>query len=350
MKKVLAIIGARPQFIKHAPIELSSYGKLDLRTIHTGQHYDYNMSQVFFDELKISKPSYNLEIGSGSHGLQTGKMIIDLEQVLVTESPSAVLVYGDTNSTLAGAITASKLGIPIIHIEAGLRSFNRAMPEEINRVLTDHLSSLLFVPTKQAEENLNKEGITTGVIPCGAVMSDMIRIILQSGLIRNSNLGDSPFIFATLHRPYNIDIPDRLIEIIKVFKSLPYLIRFSVHPRTAKKIKELNIDMTSSNIEVLDPLSYTETIAHIEQSVAVITDSGGIQKESYILKKKCLTLRSETEWVETLQGGWNQLVFDDLKELHAALKREPTFYNDNLYGDGYAADFIIDSITTFLSR
>jgi len=212
MKKIIAIIGARPQFIKHAPIELASRGLVNLVTIHTGQHYDYKMSQIFFDELGIKKPDYQLNAGGGNHGEMTGRMMIEIEQIVIKENPDFVLVYGDTNSTLAGALVASKLNIPVVHIEAGLRSYNRNMPEEINRLLTDHVANFLFVPTDSAIENLNKEGITRGVFKTGDVMCDMIRIAKERNIINESQ---SNFIYVTLHRPYNTDALARLNSILE---------------------------------------------------------------------------------------------------------------------------------------
>lgn len=344
MKKIIAIIGARPQFIKHAPIELAARGVFEMVTIHTGQHYDYKMSQVFFDELNISKPSYNLQVGSGTHGVQTGKMLIELEPIMLKENPDYVLVYGDTNSTLAGSLVASKLNIPIIHIEAGLRSFNKEMPEEINRILTDHVSSLLFVPTVTGINNLANEGISKNVHLIGDVMYDMIKICESRKILDDNSDVLGKYYFATIHRPYNTDSKERMIKLIEVFQSLSLPVKFAIHPRTLNIISEY-LDISSySNIDFLEPLSYFDTVKSIYNSKTVITDSGGVQKEAYMLKKKCITIRSETEWVETLNNGWNTLVFENLDQLLSMEESLPGEYVDGLYGNGDAAKQVIDII------
>ncbi|MBL7823467.1 MAG: UDP-N-acetylglucosamine 2-epimerase (non-hydrolyzing), partial [Saprospiraceae bacterium] len=337
MKKIIAIIGARPQFIKHAPIELASRGLVNLVTIHTGQHYDYKMSQIFFDELGIKKPDYQLNAGGGNHGEMTGRMMIEIEQIVIKENPDFVLVYGDTNSTLAGALVASKLNIPVVHIEAGLRSYNRNMPEEINRLLTDHVANYLFVPTESAIENLNKEGITRGVFKTGDVMCDMIRIAKERNIINESQ---SNFIYVTLHRPYNTDDLARLNSILEALDRLETQIQFYVHPRTQQKIKTGLSDKIYKNIQFKDPLSYFDNLTAMNQSIAIITDSGGIQKEAYILMKKCITIRSETEWIETLDGGWNTLVWEELGNIKDILSKPCINYKTALYGDGYASQEI----------
>ncbi|HMS30358.1 MAG TPA: UDP-N-acetylglucosamine 2-epimerase (non-hydrolyzing) [Saprospiraceae bacterium] len=345
MKKILAVVGARPQFIKHAPMEFASEGKCEMITIHTGQHYDYRMSQIFFDELGMSKPRYQLETGGGMHGEMTGKMLQEIEPIIISENPDAVLVYGDTNSTLAGALCAAKLEIPVVHVEAGLRSYNRAMPEEINRVLTDHISSLLVVPTSIAIDNLKQEGISTNIIRAGDVMCDMIRICKERNMLQEK---DGGYYYLTLHRPYNTDDPGRLIQIVELLDSLDKPVHFFVHPRTQKKLGELVDTSKFSRIQFKDPLSYFDNIVEMAASSRVITDSGGIQKEAYILKKPCVTIRSETEWKETLHGSWNQLIWDDLNILKEALSVIPNQYQEKLYGDGHAADYILDQIVEFL--
>jgi UDP-GlcNAc3NAcA epimerase len=339
--KVCAVIGARPQFIKHAPVELAAREKLNLHTIHTGQHYDYRMSQIFFDELGIAPPDTLLQAGGGMHGEMTGRMLSEIEKVLVDVRPDLMLVYGDTNSTLAGSLAAAKLNIPIIHVEAGLRSYNRSMPEEINRVLTDHLSAHLFAPTDAAVENLKKEGITAGVHRCGDVMCDMIRIARERQILRDIP-GD--YIYMTLHRPYNTDDLGRLDQILSTLASMGREVRFYVHPRTAARIREGLDPAHYKGIQFHDPLSYFDNLNAMNQSSAIITDSGGIQKEAYILRKKCITLRSETEWTETLEGGWNQLIWEDLSKIAIALDNPTGPYRDGLYGDGYAAKEMWDLV------
>ena len=339
--KVCAVIGARPQFIKHAPVELAARGRLKLHTIHTGQHYDYRMSQIFFDELGIAPPDTMLQTGGGHHGEMTARMLTEIEKTLLDIHPDLMLVYGDTNSTLAGALAAAKINIPIIHIEAGLRSYNRTMPEEINRVLTDHLSSYLFAPTDTAVENLKKEGIADGVHRCGDVMCDMIRIAKERKILM-----DAPrdYIYMTLHRPYNTDDLSRLDLILSTLSSIGREVRFYVHPRTAARIREGLDPSHYKGIQFFDPLSYFDNLNAMNQSSAIITDSGGIQKEAYILRKKCITLRSETEWTETLEGGWNKLIWDNLNEIPVALNSSTGMYREGLYGNGHAAEEIWDQV------
>jgi UDP-GlcNAc3NAcA epimerase len=342
MKKILAIIGARPQFIKHAPIELAFKGKLNLISIHTGQHYDENMSKIFFDQLKMSKPDYMLQIGSAGHGVQTGKMMMEIEPIMLGEKPDAVLVYGDTNSTLAGALVAAKLNIPVIHLEAGLRSYNREMPEEINRVLTDHVSKLLLVPTGSAVENLKKEGITENVFLTGDVMCDML--IIAKERLRDEEI-TAPYCYVTIHRPYNTDAKDRLKEVLNSLQKLTVKVKFALHPRTANKMEEFGLSISDySNIEFLPPVSYFENIQLQSKAKAVITDSGGIQKEAYLLKVKCITIRPETEWVETLNNKWNELAYDRLDQLENIINNTPGAYSEGIYGDGRAAEQIADII------
>lgn len=347
-KKILFVIGARPQFIKHAPIELAFSNYFDCITVHTGQHYDDNMSQIFFSELKIKKPTYMLSVGSSNHGTQTGSMMIKIEEIVEKEKPDAILVYGDTNSTLAGALVGAKLHIPVIHIEAGLRSFNKKMPEEINRVLTDHVSSLLFVPSSVAVENLKKEGIYKNVEEVGDVMIDMIKIASNRIKIDKQQ---QRFIYVTIHRPYNTDDNERLKNILHEFNELGEIVKFSIHPRTKNRLKEIRIKESDfQNIQFLPPVSYFENVKNLLSCEILITDSGGMQKEAYALKKQCITIRTETEWIETLEGNWNTLIFDNLAELKTALKTKPneTLYKEDLYGDGSAATHILKSTINFL--
>lgn len=335
--KIIAIIGARPQFIKHAPMEIAAKGKVDLISVHTGQHYDDNMSKVFFDQLHMSPPKYMLEVGSHGHGVQTGRMMIELEDILLQEEPDAVIVYGDTNSTLAGALVASKLSIPVIHVEAGLRSYNKSMPEEINRICTDHVSSILLAPVTQAVDCLAKEGITGNVHLVGDVMADMVRIALEEDILYEREDRKS-YYFATIHRPYNTDEKERLEAVLDAFNALSYPVYFAIHPRTTSRMEVFDLRRENfPNIRFLDPQSYFENLNYIENARAVITDSGGIQKEAYLLKTKCVTVRSETEWTETLKGGWNTLVFDRLSELPEVIEIEPAEYDPEVYGDRKAA-------------
>lgn len=345
MKSIYAIVGARPQFIKHAAVELALAKYFNVCTVHTGQHFDDSMSKVFFNELGLSKPLYQLELGGGTHGNQTGMMLSKLEQIFIKDKPSAVLVYGDTNSTLAGALAASKLQIPVIHIEAGLRSFNRAMPEEINRVLTDHISQILFCPTDLSINNLKNEGIVHNVYPTGDVMIDMIRIARDRAMIKQNENFDS-YYFTTLHRPYNVDDFDRLTLILNELQSLDKRVVFSVHPRTNQIIEKNNqLRRELSNIDFIGPVGYFESLNLQFNASAVITDSGGMQKEAYYLKKKCITIRSETEWGETLTQGWNTLIFNNLEDLQVCLKiKNSEIHNDRIYGDGFSSESIAKSI------
>lgn len=342
MKKILFIIGARPQFIKHAPIEIASRGVFDTVTVHTGQHYDYRMSQIFFDELKISKPDYNLGVHGGDHGEQTGRMMVDIEKVLASEKPDFVVVYGDTNSTLAGALVSSKLHIPVVHIEAGLRSFNKSMPEEINRIVTDHVSSVLFVPTETGVNNLANEGITENVFLIGDVMYDMIKICERHHVIQHDKRNGEDYYFATIHRPYNTDDLNRMHEILGAFEGLPLPVKFAVHPRTRQRIDQSFDTSSFRNIHFLEPLSYFDNIKAINNSKLVITDSGGMQKEAYMLRKKCITVRSETEWIETLENGWNTLVFEQMDKMKDVIDQPTGEYILGLYGNGNSAEGIVE--------
>lgn len=308
-------------------------------TLHTGQHFDNNMSEVFFNELSIPKPDFLLNHGGGlMQGEQTALMMIDIERIYLKEKPDLVVVYGDTNSTLAGALVAAKMDIPQVHIEAGLRSFNRSMPEEVNRVITDILAEMLFCPTDAAIDNLKHEGIDPEKIYKTAdVMCDTLKMV-EPNLKQQNN---EKYIYVTLHRPYNVDNEKRLRQILTIFNRLPYKIIFSLHPRTRAILEKDNFDFTESkNIKFIQPQSYTDNLGLQKFSEVIITDSGGIQKEAYILQKKCITIRSETEWTETLTGGWNHLVFDDLSEIENLISFEPTNYVHNLFGNGNAAEEI----------
>lgn len=336
MKKVVSVIGARPQFIKHAPMQLELQKYFNAITIHTGQHYDKKMSNVFFNELKMAPPDYLFDIGgSKPQGEQTGIMMKEIEKVCIEEKPDAILIYGDTNSTLAGALIAAKMHIPQIHIEAGLRSFNREMPEEVNRIIADEFATLLFCPTKQAIDNLAKEGIThNGIYLCGDVMCDALNLVKE----KIKRLYNFPYYFITLHRPYNTDDPERLKRILRELNGLEHRIIFPIHPRTIIRLNSFGIDVKDySNIDIIEPVGYIESISLQNFAEAIITDSGGMQKEAYMLQKKCITLRSETEWTETLNSGWNTLVFDDLDQIKVALKAPLGPYTEHIYGSGNAA-------------
>ncbi|MGK0446294.1 MAG: UDP-GlcNAc3NAcA epimerase [Polaribacter sp.] len=342
--KIIAIIGARPQFIKHFSFEKACKGKLDLITIHTGQHYDANMSDVFFDQLKMKKPDYMLYAGSGKHGAQTAKMMVDLEKVVEDEKPKGMVVYGDTNSTLAGALVAAKLQIPIFHIEAGLRSYNKEMPEEINRVLTDHISTCLFAPSQSAIQNLKKEGIVKNVYNVGDIMKDLVSYVKNHNLIRKNKVKE-PYYYVTLHRPYNTDHKERLSAVLKSLNSLDLIVLMAIHPRTHRLMKTFHLEQEEyPNIRFMEPQSYFDNLTYLKHATGLITDSGGMQKEAYWLQKKCVTIRKETEWIETLENGNNTLLFGDLTTMQTILKTEITFWDENLYGKGHSSDQIVNHI------
>lgn len=312
--KILSIVGARPQFIKCAPLSKELRRNHDEIIVHTGQHYDYEMSKVFFDELEIPTPDYNLNIGSGSHGSQTGAMLTAIEDVLIKEEPQMVVVFGDTNSTLAGALAASKLGIPIAHVEAGLRSYDRSMPEEINRVLTDHVSNLLFAPTESSVQNLSYEGICDGVHMVGDVMVDSLSTVKENALsnsdvVSRFGLERRSYFVLTLHRAGNTDDPAKVGRVIRAIGRSGTTVVFPIHPRTRKILEaKFSRGELPRNLVLIDPLGYVDMIALISSARGVLTDSGGIQKECFILGTRCFTLRENTEWVETLVQERNQLI------------------------------------------
>lgn len=315
--KFLTIIGARPQFIKSAPVTkvLRAGGHAEY-LVHTGQHYDHAMSQIFFDELGIPQPDVNLGIGSGSHGQQTGEMLIRLEDVILEQEPDWVLLYGDTNSTLAGALAAVKLHVPVAHVEAGLRSFNREMPEEHNRVLTDHCSDLLFCPTQTAVDNLAGEGITQGVHLVGDTMYDAVLQFTEiarqrSTILQDLDLEPKKYLLATVHRPYNTDTPGNLRNILTALADTGETVIFPVHPRTKIRLGELGLDNLThqvNNLKIIDPVGYLDILMLEQHARVILTDSGGMQKEAYFFGVPCMTLRPETEWIETVESGWNVLV------------------------------------------
>jgi UDP-N-acetylglucosamine 2-epimerase len=361
--KFVTVVGARPQFIKAAAVSraiVAHNGKktdstFEEKIVHTGQHYDENMSKVFFDELEIPRPDYNLGVGSGTHGEQTGKMLQKIEQVLDREKPGFVIVYGDTNSTLAGALAAAKLHIPVAHVEAGLRSFNRKMPEEINRILADHVSDLLFCPTEVAVNNLSNEGISNGVYQVGDVMYDSILFYakkaktIEQKILDQLDLNSKSYYLATVHRAENTDDSDRLRSIFDGFNNIsvpecPTLL--PLHPRTKKKLSELGL-VCSDCVRIIEPVSYLEMIALEQNARVILTDSGGIQKEAYWFKVPCVTLREETEWVETVQSGWNIIVGADDRSIINAISGADKL-NDvchkTLYGNGDASNRICEII------
>ncbi|MCR4392071.1 MAG: UDP-N-acetyl glucosamine 2-epimerase [Candidatus Acetothermia bacterium] len=390
--KIIDVVGCRPQFIKAAPIlrAIAHYNEercdqLVEVLLHTGQHYDYELSQVFFDELGLKAPDYHLGVGSGTHGCQTGEMLKRVEEVLLKEKPGLVMVYGDTNTALAGALAAAKLHIPVAHVEAGLRSFNRRMPEEINRLLTDHVSSLLFCPTKTAVENLRREGFTNilnaghllplddapqtmgprtthngprtahyaprtthhgpVVANTGDVMYDAVLLYgelaeRKSRILGELGLEPKGYALATVHRSENTDQPERLRAIFEGLEQiarevLPVIL--PVHPRTRKQLDA--IGLRPMDVQVLDPVSYLDMLILEKNARVILTDSGGVQKEAFFFRVPCVTLREETEWVETVEAGWNTLVGSDPGRIvQAALEARPGVELGWPYGDGHAAE------------
>ena len=347
--KVLSVVGARPQFVKCAPVSREVRKVHEEVLVHTGQHYDYGLSEVFFRDLGIPTPDYHLDIGSGSHGVQTGRMLGAIEEVIDKEEPEIVLVYGDTNSTLAGALAAAKMHVPVAHVEAGLRSFDRRMPEEVNRVLTDHCSDLLFCPTATAVRNLAAEGITAGVHLTGDVMVDALRQNLSLAQERSTALSDLPrkgYFLATVHRAGNTDDPVALRAIMEAFARLDAPVVFPAHPRTRKFLATYGI-APAENVRVVEPLPYFDMLALLFGARAVLTDSGGVQKEAYILEVPCVTLRENTEWVETVDDGWNVLVGADTERIVAEAEKAGGGRHSARFGDGHAAERIAAIITEY---
>ena len=342
--RLLTVVGARPQFVKIAALSraIAAHGRLSEVLVHTGQHFDRDMSQVFFDELQIAEPHINLGVHGGGHGAMTGAMLAGIEEVILAEKPDMVLVPGDTNSTLAGALAAAKLHVPVAHVEAGLRSYNRRMPEEINRVLTDHISALLFCPTETAVRNLRDEGIDKGVHDIGDVMYDAT--LFAAAMAERSTVLDrlgvaGPYAVATLHRAENTDDREALGEIVAYLKerARDHAVVFPIHPRTRKQLANWGLDL--DGIVGCDPVGYLDMHRLLQSAVMVFTDSGGLQKEAYFHRVPCVTLRSETEWVETVTAGWNRL----WKGPDYAPRREIP-----AYGDGHAADRTVAVIADFL--
>ena len=354
VKIVASVVGARPQFIKAAPVSRALTTSFREVLIHTGQHYDYGMSDVFFQELEMRPPDFNLGIGGGTHGEQIGKMLMEIEKILNSVKPDCVLVYGDTNSTLAGALAAAKAQIPLAHVEAGLRSYNRAMPEEVNRVLTDHVSSLLFCPTDAAIENLAKEGITKGVHRVGDVMYDTLLHNLalarkHSTILKVLGLEKRAYALATVHRAANTDDPARMNAILNALGSLSTRVIFPAHPRTRKIIRESGLSV-SKNVVMTEPVSHFDVLILQENANCILTDSGGMQKEAYLLGVRCITLREETEWVETVDVGWNKLAGVDLNAIRGGFDTwHPSGERPAFYGNGHAAEEICQILNTELS-
>lgn len=351
---IASIVGARPQFIKAAPLSRALAKDFKEVLVHTGQHYDRDMSEIFFRELEIRPPDFNLGVGSASPGEQTARMLMELEVVLRTIKPDCVLVYGDTNSTLAGALAAAQARLPLAHVEAGLRSFDRRMPEEINRLVTDRIANMLFCPTGGAVENLGKEGISTGVHQVGDVMADALLHNLplarqRSRVLSTLKLQPGRYALATVHRAANTDDPGRLRSILEALSSLPMQIAFPVHPRTRKSLDAVP-ETVGPNVLLLEPLGYFDSLVLQENADCVLTDSGGMQREAYLLGVRCITLRDETEWVETVAAGWNRLAGVDPAAIRSAFEdRKPGGERPLLFGDGKAAERITEVLSRHLA-
>jgi len=357
VKNILTIIGARPQFIKVAPFSKEIRQHYKEVIVHTGQHYDENMSKIFFDEMGIPIPDYNLNVGSGNHGRQTGEMMIRLEEVVLREKPDYIVVFGDTNSTIAGALVGAKLHIPIGHIEAGLRSFNRMMPEEINRIGTDVLSSQLFCPTDNAVKLLKKEGIFKEVYQCGDIMYDAMLHFLEiseqkSTILNNLKLKSGSYHLFTMHRPENTDHSDRIESIFKGLEESDKTIIYPVHPRMRQILEEPEVKESIdkvSNLKMIDPVGYLDMIQLEKNADKIITDSGGMQKEAYFFKRPCITIRDESEWIETVEAGYNTIVGANENKIADEIKNfNPTIIDNGLYGDGKSAFSIVKEIVKFL--
>lgn len=343
--RIATVIGARPQFVKAAPVSLALRDAgIEETLVHTGQHYDANMSAVFFEQLNLQAPQYHLSIGSGSHAYQTGEGLMRIEKILEEVKPDAVLVYGDTNATLAGALAAAKLHIPVAHVEAGLRSFNRRMPEEINRVMTDHISRWLFAPTEVAVRNLDAEGIRSGVFQIGDVMMDAICLYqskakaMYPDLLEQLNLEKGGYYLLTMHRAETTNNPEQAMAILKALDNAELPILFPVHPRIRPLVERTQAETPFQRIKTIEPLSYFEMLRVEANARAIVTDSGGVQKEAVFFEVPCITLRTETEWTETVAGGWNQLVGLSVDKLMKALDNlhQPVQSLKTVYGDGNA--------------
>lgn len=343
--KIVTVVGARPQFIKAAVLRhLFESSGIEEILVHTGQHYDHEMSSIFFSELEMRAPEYKLSLEMRTHGAMTGEILAKVEAVLFKEKPDLCLLYGDTNSTLAGALAASKLHIPVCHIEAGLRSFNKKMPEETNRILTDHLSDLLFCSTTQGVENLKNEGINDGVFHVGDIMQDAISMFIRKDENKlydcHENPENKPLAILTIHRQENLDNEEIFTNIIQYCKSYStdYCTLFPAHPRTLQRIQALELDL--GNIQIINPLSYLKMQSILSRCELVMTDSGGLQKEAYFHRVRCITLREETEWIETIDAGWNRLW--EVKNY----ERDPVEITE--YGNGDAGKMIVKVLQSHL--
>ncbi len=349
--KIATVIGNRPQFVKAAAVSPLLRAEHDELLIHTGQHYDDELSTIFVEELGVPRPEVELGLGGGTNSDQTARMLAALAELLAGERPDAVLVYGDTNSTLAGALAAAQAQIPVAHVEAGMRSFDRAMPEETNRVLTDHLAGLLLAPSAVAVANLEREGVAGDVELVGDVMVDVARLVAprcseNEAPLHAAGVAAGEYVLATAHRAGNVDDPARLQQLVDLLVGLGAPVVLPLHPRTRTRLQEAGLlARLEAGAVVLGPLGYLEFTALLTHARAVLTDSGGVQKEAYLAGVPCITLRDTTEWVETVEGGWNTLVDLDADAARAALERPPPADRPELYGDGHAAERVVAALT-----
>ncbi len=357
--KIASIVGARPNFVKLAPLSraIRSAGITE-QILHTGQHYDYELDRIFFDELQIPSPHRHLGVGSGSHGHQTGLMLTGIEEVFLTEPPDIALVFGDTNTTLAGALAAAKLHIPVAHVEAGLRSYDRRMPEEINRVLVDHCSDLLFCPTETSVQNLRREGVTEGVYLTGDVMADILGDCLaiaerDSTVLSHLDVRPGAYLLSTIHRAENTDNPARLRSIMDALAMLggDIPVVFPCHPRTEARLDALGIlELVKASVRLIPPVGYLDMLVLEKNARRILTDSGGVQKEAFLLRVPCVTLRDTTEWVETVKAGWNILVGAEYDRILAALDHPvPDHPGEHILGSSHASERIAEILISEIS-
>lgn len=354
--KIVTVVGARPQFIKAAPVSRAIRARGEEILVHTGQHYDTSMSDVFFEELEIPKPDYHLHVGSKSHGAQTGAMLSKIEEVIFAEKPDALLVYGDTNSTLAGALAAAKLHVPVAHVESGLRSFNRRMPEEINRVLTDHISRWLFCPTDTAVTNLEAEGITEGVYQIGDVMLDAVLYNAKlaeekADILQKLELESKSYLLFTIHRAENTDDPKRLKGIVDALNAIDIPAVLPLHPRTKGKLAATGLTIHNPMVRVIEPVGYLDMLQLEFHAKKIVTDSGGVQKEAFFAKVPCITMRDETEWIETVEYKTNILVSADTKKILEAIHNFDVDFSQvpSVFGTGKSSEEIVEILSKELN-
>ena len=353
--RIVTVVGNRPQFVKAAAVSRLLRERADELIVHTGQHYDDELSRVFFEELSVPAPDRELDAGGGTNTAQTARILAALEPVLEELEPSLVLVYGDTNSTLAGALAASQAGIAVGHVEAGMRSFDRSMPEELNRVLTDHASDLLLCSTETAMSNLEREGVRGEAELVGDVMADVSLAFRDIAEERSTILGDlgleeGAYLVVTAHRAGNVDRPERLEALVSLLEALPGPVVLPLHPRTRERLQAAGLMERLGGVRVVPPLGYLDFLKLARHARAVLTDSGGVQKEAYLLGVPCVTLRDTTEWVETVDAGWNTLVDLDRNAALAALERRPSGERPELYGGGHAAERVCDVLSAYTQR